>query len=433
MNKIISRIWPAVAATVLLVLQSACSVTERVGDAQAELMEHYRKLPDWEQLPVRSLSWERAMALLEKQNLEMQRARQSVKEAQNRRDRVYRQFIPLVDIGYYFNTALMKSKGRNYSDYSNFDVNIIFSLPDLLRLPVDHYTAELALFKAEKDLEQKRRELVAKLWQSFREAGLEHRKRGTEDAATASRLADKKLREQERALQSREKTQQLCALLNDYTARWQPNAATLPRINWQAYREKAKVPDALTQTQMALALEAARLQKLGVAVHYLPSARVNFYSPSLFSVSGGTTEGFLSGETDVRMNLNTYLQLDTRMEVWSEWAMARENYRLVQQELTQKMHEYRNKMQLLLESWKAYDDWKRSTEDYLDFRRRQGVCEADGIKALYDEDIALQKEMQEQEKKNLERECALIQEYGLPNEKSNISGEEKREKAPAEQ
>ena len=130
-------------------------------------------------------------------------------------------------------------------------------------------------------------------------------------------------------------------------------------------------------------------------------------------VSGGTTDGFLSGETDVRMNLNTYLQLDTRMEIWSEWAMAKENYHLVQQELTQKMHEYRNKMQLLLESWKAYDDWKRSTEDYLEFRRTQGVCEASGIKELYDEDLDLQKEMQEQEDKNIERECALIQEYGL--------------------
>ncbi len=411
MKKISAIIWLTAA-----VLLSACSVTEQVGDAQAELMESYRQMPDWESLPVRSLSWERAVALLEAQNLEMQRARQSVKEAQNRRDRVYRQFIPLVDIGYYFNTALMKSEGRSYSNYSNFDVNIIFSLPDLMRLPVDHYTRSLALFKAEKDLEQKRRELTAKLWQMFRENGLEQRRRGTEDAATESRLADKELKERERSLQNREKTQQLCALLNDYTARWQPNAATMPQVSWSQYREKARVPDALTQIQMALTLEAAHLQKLGVAVRYLPTARVNFYSPSLFSVSGGSTEGFLSGETDVRMNLNTYLQLDTRMEIWSEWAMAKENYHLVQQELTQRMHEYRNKMQLMLESWKAYDDWKRSTEEYLAFRRRQGVCEAAGIKALYDEDLALQKEMQKQEAKNIERECALIQEYGLVRE-----------------
>ena len=102
----------------------------------------------------------------------------------------------------------------------------------------------------------------------------------------------------------------------------------------------------LRQIQM----EVARLQKLGVVVRYMPTARVNFYSPSLFSVSGGTTDGFLSGETDVRMNLNAYFQLDTRMEIWSEWAMAKENYHLVQQE---------------------------------------------------------------QEAKNIERECALIQEYGL--------------------
>ena len=124
----------------------------------------------------------------------------------------------LVAVGYYFNTALMKSEGRSYSDYSNFDVNIIFSLPDLMRLPVDRYTRSLVLFKAEKDLEQKRRELVARLWQTSREAGLEQRKRGTEDASTESRLADRQLKERERALQSREKTQALGARLNDYSA-----------------------------------------------------------------------------------------------------------------------------------------------------------------------------------------------------------------------
>ena len=98
----------------------------------------------------------------------------------------------------------------------------------------------------------------------------------------------------------------------------------MPKVSWRDYREKAKVPDALTQTQMALALETARLQKLGVVVRYMPTARMNFYSLSLFSVSGGTTEGFLSGETDVRMNLNTYFQLDTRMEIWSECALIQE-------------------------------------------------------------------------------------------------------------
>lgn len=392
---------------------AACSVEQRVTGARGELMEQYRKLPEWEAMPQKPLSWAKAVHLLEKNNLDLQRCRNSVKEAERQRDRVYTDFIPMVDIGHYYTSTLIKSD-TSAPSYGSFDVNVLFSIPSLMRLPVDHYTRSLELFKAQQDLRLKKRELAARLWQQFREADIAQRKIRTDDASPEVREGDRQLRRRERELQQRDREQKLCALLNDYSARWTPEPSTLPRLQWSDYRKKADTPDELTQITMALTLEVARLQKLGVAVRYLPDFHVNFFSPSLFSSSGGSTGGFMSGDTDVRINLNTYLQLDTRLEIWSEWARAKENYHLVQQELTHNMHEYRNKMKLLLDSWKTYDDWRLSTQDYIRFRRTQGGCTPEELSKLYAEDLELQKEILDQESKNVERECALIQEYGLP-------------------
>lgn len=124
----------------------------------------------------------------------------------------------------------------------------------------------------------------------------------------------------------------------------------------------------------------------------------------------------MSGAEDIRLNLNAYMQLDSRLETWSDWAIVKENYHLVQQDLTRQMYDYRNKMELLVDSWKAYDEWLTSTRAYIDFRRSQGVCDPQSVQELYKEDLQLQKEIQDQATKNLERECALIQEYGMPDQ-----------------
>ena len=391
---------------------TACSVEQRISDARSILMEDYQKIPDWDTLPRKQLRWEKALELLEN-NVEIQRSQSAINEARRQRNRVYTDFIPLVDIGHYYSGALIKGDSPSPS-YESFDVNIIFSLPSLMHLPVDHYTRSLALYKTEQDALRKRRELVAKLWQYFREDDIARRKIRTDNASPAAMESDREHHRREQELQQREREQKLCALLNDYSTRWQPVVHSLPRIQWHDFRKKANTPDELTQISMALSLEAARLQKLGVAVRYLPDFHVNFYSPSLFSTTGGASGGFMSGDTDVRINLNTYLQLDTRLETWSAWATAKENYHLVQQELSHNMHEYRNKMKLLLDSWKTYDDWRISTQDYIRFRRSQSFCTPEELSKLYAEDLELQKELLDQEGRNVERECALIQEYGLP-------------------
>lgn len=411
MNRLLT-ILVTVSASALLLLQTGCSLSKRMDSARQDLMNEYQAMPEWNTLPQKRISWQQAVAMLEN-NVEMQQARLRINKTRRECERVYRDLIPLLDLGYYYNSALLKS-ADNYSTNSSFNVNTIFSIPALTQLPMDHYCRALEHFKAEKELELKRRELLAKLWQYFNEGLLEQQLRAMEEATPANQAADLQLRNRERELRERERSQKICQLLNNYSARWILMPETAPKINWQQYRKLAKVPDELTQTQMALTLEAARLSKLGVGLQYLPNVHLNFYSPALFSVTGGSTEGFLNGADDVRINLNIYSQIDTRLDIWSQWAEAEENHKLVEQELTQQMYEYRNKMELLLDSWKTYDDWMHSTQAYIAFRRSQGACDAQSVQEIHQEDLALQKELLDQAKKNLERECALIQEYGIP-------------------
>lgn len=411
MNRLLT-ILVTVSASALLLLQTGCSLSKRMDSARQDLMKEYQAMPEWNTLPQKRISWQQAVAMLEN-NVEMQQARLRINKTRRECERVYRDLIPLLDLGYYYNSALLKS-ADNYSTNSSFNVNTIFSIPALTQLPMDHYCRALEHFKAEKELELKRRELLAKLWQYFNEGLLEQQLRAMEEATPANQAADLQLRNRERELRERERSQKICQLLNNYSARWVLMPETAPKINWQQYRKLAKVPDELTQTQMALTLEAARLSKLGVGLQYLPNVHLNFYSPALFSVTGGSTEGFLNGADDVRINLNIYSQIDTRLDIWSQWAEAEENHKLVEQELTQQMYEYRNKMELLLDSWKTYDDWMHSTQAYIAFRRSQGACDAQSVQEIHQEDLALQKELLDQAKKNLERECALIQEYGIP-------------------
>lgn len=411
MNRLLT-ILVTVSACALFLIQTGCSLSKRMDSARQDLMKEYRTMPEWNTLPQKRISWQQAVAMLEN-NVEMQQVRLRINKTRRECDRVYRDLIPLLDLGYYYNRALLKSSD-NYSTNSSFNVNTIFSIPALTRLPMDHYGRALEHFKAEKELELKRRELLAKLWQFFNEGLLEQQLRAMEEATPANQTADLQLRNRERELRERELSQKICQLLNNYSARWILIPETAPNINWQQYRKLAKVPDELTQTQMALTLEAARLSKLGVGLQYLPNVHLNFYSPALFSVTGGTTEGFLNGADDVRINLNIYSQIDTRLDIWSQWAEAEENHKLVEQEITQQMYEYRNKMELLLDSWKTYDDWMHSTQAYIAFRRSQGACDAQSVQEIHQEDLALQKELLDQAKKNLERECALIQEYGIP-------------------
>lgn len=70
-----------------------------------------------------------------------------------------------------------------------------------------------------------------------------------------------------------------------------------------------------------------------------------------------------------------------------------------------------------MRSWKEYGDWRHAMEEYVAFRRAQGATDPESARKMHAEAVSMQKSILDQDRKNLDRECALIQEYGLLRDK----------------
>lgn len=403
----------------LIFLSSSCSVDKMLDETRAELTQDYDKLPTFESLPTRVLSWQQAWALVEKNNLDMQQAVQSVEDAKEKQNSVFRNLIPQVNMGYYYSMALFGNDEGNSVPDGRFDINIIFSIPELINLPIEHYTAALTTFKAEQNLEQKRRELISRLYKLFREEEIQIDSDGADDDLWQDdpETNAHNIRKQ-RELQQRERWLQICSFLNNYEARWKLHPDSIPRVSPEDYKKKMKHPGDVSVTLAAMELEASRLRKLGIALDYWPSLHVSFYSPTLFNMSGGNMGGFMKAD-DVRLDMNSYFSLDTRLTTWNEYQNAKVQHELLVQQLRQRMYEHREKIALLMRSWKEYGDWKQAMEEYINFRRVQGATDPESARKMHTEAVSMRKNILDQDRKNLERECALIQEYGLPDPPKN--------------
>ena len=398
---------------------TSCSVNEYLDTARAELKESYDKLPAYETLPRRTVSWQQAWAMVEKNNLELKQARQTLDDARRKENNTFRNLIPQVNLGYYYSMALFGNNQETYTPNGRFDINIIFSIPELINLPIDYYTAALTTYKAEQNLEQKRRELISRLYKLFREEEIQIASDGADDDLWQDdpETNAHSIRKQ-RDLQQRERWLQICAFLNNYEAHWQLHSGSIPRITPKDYKEKMKRPGDVSVTLAAMELEASRLRKLGIALDYWPSLHASFYSPTLFNMSGGNMGGFMKMD-DVRLDMNSYFSLDTRLTTWNEYQDAKVQHELLLQQLKQRMYEHREKIALLMRSWTEFENWKQAMEEYIHFRRSQGATDPENARKMHSESISIRKSILDQDRKNLERECALIQEYGLPEKKAS--------------
>ena len=96
-----------VLVVLCVLIEAGCSPEQRLERARTELMEQYASIPNYDFLPERRLSWNDALAMLEKNNLEYNQALKEWRDAKRKENKVYRDLIPLVNLGYYYNTALL--------------------------------------------------------------------------------------------------------------------------------------------------------------------------------------------------------------------------------------------------------------------------------------------------------------------------------------
>lgn len=403
-----------VACAGALVLLTACSVEEYVGEARDELSAEYTTFPQYAEMETFRLSWQEALVFADKNNLEIRKARNEIKNAERNVKRVFLQLVPLVNLGYYYNEALRGNGSNYYSEHYDYNVNIIFNIPALTHLPVDYYVAQLALFRAEKNLELKRREIFSKIYQAAREADLKEKAYRRERASICGNAVESKRFEldKKREIELHDEWMKFSSLFSDASKKWQIDPESVVAVCAENYAQVSKQIDPLVLTLMATELEASRLAQLGIMLNYFPTVHINFYSPSLFNYSGGNNTGFTGRGSDLRMELDFFLQLDTRLNTWFSLKEAEENHALLEQTLKLQMVERREKMALLMQSCSEFEKWKNAVKKYDAFLNRRGEVSAESVLERERASAELDREIFLQEKAEIERIAALILEYG---------------------
>lgn len=390
---------------------SGCAIEDVVSERVEELDKEFAKVPAYEAMPVCELSWEAALEKMLRENHELIRARNEIESAKNNCKSVWLNLVPLVNIGYFYNTALLGNSADYYGDESTYNLNIIFNIPALTRLPVDHYVAQLALFRAEKNLELKKRELASKLYKHAKEAALSEE--SFRDAKKYAKREQLEEIERKRAEELRTQWMECVNLLGDATTRFRITGE-IPPIPFDDYLKRSRKIDPLVATLMAMELEASRLAQIGIKLNYWPTVTVNFYSPALFSYSGGNQEGFYGREKDLRMQLDFFVQLDTQLSTYFSLKEAEAAHELLEKTLKMQMIERREKIALILLSQEEYVRWKKTAKRYENFLERQNADSAESVLERRKNLRAFRETLTSRERENIEREAALILEYGIP-------------------
>ena len=345
---------------------ASCSVDRHMEKKAGELMARMDAVPDWRQLPRKEISWHQALAMMMERNI------------------------------------------------VEYNTNILFNMPSLTQIPFDYYSAKAAVYTAEKTLEMKKRELVARLYQqvlSYRNAQISYNNQLSSLPYDDDGVQKKKL-DLERERNLNEISQGFAVLLGNMDARWLVKPETMPRLDWGRYRAASRQLDLLVVTMVAMELEASRLQVLNAKLKFFPSVDINFYSPTLFSSTGGTYGGFFAGAGDMKVNMSLREELDTRLTSWFQYKSAKESHELLQREVVMELQRRRIKIAALLESRRRFELWQGVLMKEIAFKESRLSVSGDEYLEQRKDIRKMYADLDNEASKNAEVEAALIMEYG---------------------
>lgn len=392
----------------LLALQS-CSLQEHLDKTTSRLEAQFSEIKNWEQLPLRTISWSQAVAMMKRNNIEYIRTQKAIDKAERSEMSVYTDLIPGVTYYGYFNSALSELTQSINNNEISHQINVNFHLPSLTQVPYRVYSSKAQTFAAIKALEGKERELIAKLYTFQRKHDLEARQKELE-----SRTPEKKPDYLRKTINpDAARWQEIASLLGDYSARWQILPTSVPRFRWSEYRDLTDRMDALIVCQYALQLEQARMRQYSIALNFLPTVNTSLYSPQLFSSTGGTYSGTFLDMDDTKLNMSISYSLDTKLNNWNNYCDSKEAYELQQRETYARMVEHKQKLRMLKASMDEYVTWRDFMHKRIEHLRTAPAANA--AEFLENETTlhSMQKELLSQEASAIESESALILQYGL--------------------
>lgn len=392
----------------LLGLQS-CSLQERLDSVSSDINQKYADAKTWEQLPIRTISWNQAVAMMKRNNIAYIQVQNTIEKAERDEMGVYTDLIPGVSLYSYFTRSLGDlTKQVNSNDFAN-SVNITFYLPSLSQIPYRVYATKASTYAAHMALKGKERELISSLYSLQRKQQLSKQQAELDKQSPDTKPDYLPRKKDDLAAQWMEQA----TLLGDFSARWQILPSSVPQFRWSDYRPKTGKLDELVVCKFAMELEQARMQQYSVALSYLPSINLNLYSPSLFSSTGGTYSGTFLDKDDTKLNMSGYYSLDTKLHTWYSYRNSKENYTLRQRETTAKLIDLKQKLLTLRTSLDEYYAWRGFMNKRIEHLRTAPASNA--AEFLENESTlrSMQQELIRQETAVIESEAALILQYGL--------------------
>lgn len=409
------RCFPILCSATVCLALTGCSLQEHLARTESRLEKQYAEARTWEHLPLRTISWEQALAILRRSNTDLLSAQQQIDRAERETLSVYTDLIPSVTYYGYANRAVADLTQRWSRNDLRDDLNVNFSIPTLTQVPYRVYAAQAQAYAATKAKEGKERELISQLYQNIRRRELALRSKELEErlkepqAANAAPAPSLKQQADETSHWA-----DTAKLLGDYSARWNILPETMPHLRWQTYRDRLDTLDPLIVCQFALKLEQARLAQYGVAMQYLPTIYTSLYSPSLFSSTGGNYSGTFLDSHDTKLNLGINYQLDTRLSNWQRYQDSQDNYERTKLEVAAAIIEHKDKIATLRRSMDDYTAWRSFMTKRADYLRTAPAETAADYIAHQKELADMEREELRQEEQGVETEAAFILEYGMP-------------------
>ncbi len=391
---------------------TGCSVEQRMAKVAGDIEATFANARDWEQLPLRAISWQQALSMVQQNNVELKSLAFAIERSEREGLGIYTEMIP--GLSYYgYLTKSINDVRRIDSRDLNSSVNVTFNLPTITNIPYRVYAAHANTFSAIKTRELSERDIISKLYAEIRNREIELKKRALQKQRPGLDEQDRMLAASAERLADSSYWKNVAEFLGDYSARWYILPESLPRVKWSKYLPKLNKLSSLSVERFAIQLEQSRLRKYGVALKYLPTINTNLYSPSLFSSTGGTYEGaFLDGE-DTNINLSASYTIDTQLDTWNEYMDSKDDYEITRRKVEASIISHKHKLIQLKRSVQDYLSWRSYMYKRIEYIEASPVMTATDRLTNEETLFSMKSELLNQEAASVESETAVILEYGF--------------------
>jgi hypothetical protein len=277
------------------------------------------------------LAWGEALKMMMVNNLELQRAIDSLERAKESRAQIYWDLVPTLRFSANLSKALSEV-GSVDSEDIRFNVFSTINFPGLINLYSRKYTALLAVIKADWDLRLKRRQLTIRLRELFLEySDFETRKENVEKTQLWSASENKKPAEllastpeeiliEQQAFNLRisenQLSQTISKILGNFEYKWKLLSDGIPELSYVENPLDLNRTDklgVLLRQKQAADLEALRLTEFSTKLRYFPDLNLGVSSPPLYRVGNGVETGFSAD--DMVFRASSGFSLDTSLRV----------------------------------------------------------------------------------------------------------------------